>query len=212
MYCPRCGTPNEPGDRFCSSCGTELQKPGPEPAKRRPLRDRIRGFVGTTRKDLLVSAATALALAVAIAGFLALDSAEDDEIPRDAYTIAAERMCIAAKREIVTVERRSLNQPSARGVSALAEDLLPIVATWRSSFRALNVPADRLEQARELDSSLRDVEIEIGGLARVADPGDSRRTLTSAKRADEAAARVEEAISDLGLSQCARLAIGFSPD
>lgn len=212
MYCPRCGTPNEPGDRFCSSCGAQLQSADRGPSERRSPRDRIRRLLGTTRKDRLISAAIALAIAVAIASFLMLDEDEVDEIPRDAYTIAADRMCISAKRQIVAVERRSLSQPGAPSVGALAEDLLPILATWRTDFRALKVPPDRLGHARRLDGSLRDAEIEIAALARVADPGGGQRTLTSAKQADDAAAGVEEAISDLGLGRCARLALGFSPD
>ncbi len=213
MYCARCGTPNEPGDRFCSSCGAILREAAEAaPSERRSLSERASQLVGTTRKARLVSAATVVALLVAVAAFLALDSNEDSAIPRDAYTVTADGLCIASKRQIVASERRSLTRRGSAETSGVAEALLPIVATWRSDFGALSVPADRVEQAGQLDSALLDVEIAIGKLARVAERGDRRQTLASAKEADEAATRVEEAIAALGLSQCGRLTIGLTPD
>lgn len=207
MYCPRCGTPNEPGDRFCSSCGAQLEKGGR--ARRRSPREGISRLIGTTRKARLVTAATAIAVVVAVVAFIALDPAEDDAIPRDAYTVAADEMCIAAKRQIVLTERRLLREGETGAVAAA---LLPIVAQWRSDFAALAVPEDRVEEARGLDGALRGVEFEIGGLARYADGGDRRQTLAQAKAADRAATRVEGAIAALGLSQCGRRTIGFTPE
>lgn len=206
MHCPRCGTPNEPGDRFCSSCGAQLGKAGA--AERRSFRERISGLVGTTPRARLVTAATGTALLVAIAAFIALDPS-DDAIPRDAYTVAADEMCIDAKRQIVFAERRALREGNTRGA---AEALLPIVAQWRSDFQALAVPADRVEEARGLDAALRGVELEIGELARFADGGDRGKTLAQARAADRAAARVEEAIDALALSKCGRRTIGLIPE
>lgn len=212
MYCPRCGTPNEPGDRFCSSCGAQLEKPesGTE-AEASSARERISLLIGTTRKARLVTAATAVALVAAIAAFVALDPADDETaIPRDAYTVTADGICLVAKRQIIATERRLLGRRAETGEVAAA--LLPIVATWRSEFQALSTPSDRTEQAGELDSALRGVELEIGELARVARRGDQAQTLASAKQADAAATRVEEAVTALALSQCGRLTIGLTPD
>jgi hypothetical protein len=180
--------------------------------ERHSLQDRISRVVGTTRRARLATAATAIALLLAVVAFFALDSSDDDAIPRDAYTVAADGQCIAAKRQIVSSERRFLTSPGGAETSEVAKALLPIVATWRSDFGALSVPADRLEQARQLDSALREVEIAIGELARVADEGDRRQTLASARGADGAATRVEGAIASLGLSQCGRLTLGLTPD
>jgi uncharacterized Zn finger protein (UPF0148 family) len=209
VYCPRCGTPNEPGDRFCSSCGAQLEKAdSAAPEERRSAHERISQLVGTTRKARLVSATTVVALLIAVAAFIALDPAEDHSIPRDAYTVAADKMCIDAKRQIVLAERLSL---SGRDTREVAEALLPIVAQWRSDFQALSVPADRVAQASGLDNALRGVELEIGQLARAAETGNRSQTLARAKAADKASTRVEEAIVSLGLSQCGGRTIGLAP-
>ena len=86
MDCPRCGTPNEPGDRFCSSCGASLGKEAPKP--QRSPRERIGGLFGTDRRTRLVSLATILAVIVAVIAFIALGEDDEKTIPRDAYTIA----------------------------------------------------------------------------------------------------------------------------
>jgi hypothetical protein len=204
VHCPRCGTPNEPGDRFCTSCGTALTETEPKP--KRSWRQRLGELAGTDRRARLITGATIAALAIAVVAFVAL-SDDDETIPRDAYTIAADRMCIAAKRQIVAVERAGLQ---GKAPEASARDLLPVVAEWRSEFDALKVPADRLEQARALDTALGDVEARIAALARVAVEGDRAELLGRAKQAEEASAEVEEAVSDLGLSHCSSLAIGFT--
>jgi hypothetical protein len=209
VYCARCGTPNDPGDRFCSSCGAQLEQEDPAaPEKLGSARERISRLLGTTRKARLVSAATVGAILVAIAAFIALDPAEDDTIPRDAYTVAADKMCIDAKRQIVLAERLSL---SGSDTGEVAEALLPIVAQWHSDFQVLSVPADRVEEAGDLDSALRGVELEIGQLARAAGTGSRSQTLARAREADKAATRVEEAIVSLGLSRCGRRTIGLAP-
>jgi uncharacterized Zn finger protein (UPF0148 family) len=207
VHCPRCGTPNEPGDRFCTSCGTALTKA--EPTPRRSWRQRLGGLVGTDRRTRLITGATIAALAIAVIAFVALSDDDEESIPRDPYTIAADRMCIAAKRQIVAVERAGL-QRQAPDTSGGARNLLPVVAEWRSEFDALDVPSDRLEQARALDAALREVEARISALARVAAEDDRAELLARAKEAEAASAGVEEAVSDLGLSHCSSLAIGFT--
>ena len=115
---------------------------------------------------------------------------------------------MGAKRQIVATERQSLRHPErdSGGFSAL----VPIVSNWRSEFDALAVPADRIEQARELAVALREVEIQISGLALIAEEGDKRQTVARAKQVDSVTSRVEEAISSLNLAQCAHDTIGFS--
>ncbi|HEX5713707.1 MAG TPA: zinc-ribbon domain-containing protein, partial [Solirubrobacterales bacterium] len=94
MHCPRCGTPNEPGDRYCSSCGAALEQAG-ESKQRTGGRDRLDRLIGTTRRARIITAATAIALIVAIVAFIALEP-EDDSIPRDSYTVAADQLCLDA--------------------------------------------------------------------------------------------------------------------
>jgi hypothetical protein len=178
----------------------------------RSARERISALVGTTRKARLVTAGTAIAVVVAVGAFIALDADEEDAdtIPRDSYTVTADGICLVGKRQIIAAERQSLSQGA--NTSEVAAALLPIVATWRSEFGALRPPPDRTEEAQELDGALRDVELEIAELARVAEGGNRARTLASARRADQAATRVEEAVAGLGLGLCGQLTIGLTPD
>lgn len=206
MKCPRCGTPNEPGDRYCASCGATLGR-DPEPKQRLTARQRAENLFGTTRKARLISAATAIALLVAIAAFLALDPAED-EIPRDAYTVSADRLCLDSKHSIVAIERSF----SAQGIAAVARELVPVVGAWRSQLHELTPPEDRRDLARQLEAALLESEVQIAGLARIAGVEDSRRTIAKARQADRASTAVEEAVANLGLSECAEAAIGVSPN
>lgn len=204
MYCSRCGSPNDPGDRFCSACGAELRETTPDESESRKPRERLGRLLGTTRRARLVSAATAVALVAAVVAFIALNS--DEGIPRDAYTVAADGICLQAKREIVSA-REGYGDPSA-----FSQALVPIVGGWRAQLRELSVPSDRVEQARALEAALLTAELRVAKLARVAARGEGKAALASAKRADLASARVEEAVADLGLDECAEAAIGFTPD
>lgn len=206
VHCPRCGTPNEPGDRYCSSCGATLRV-STEPEQPVSARERLKRLVGTTRKARLITAATVIALLVAVAAFIALDPAED-EIPRDAYTVAADRLCLDSKRSIVAIERSFTPQ----GPEVVARELVPVIAAWRSQLNGLNPPADRSDLARELEAALLQAEVQIAGLARVAKSGDQRQTVAKARQADAASTEVEEAVAALGLDECAEAAIGVAPN
>lgn len=180
------------------------------PVKRGSARERLGRVIGTTRRARLVSAATAVAVAVAVAAFIALEPSEHT-IPRDAYTIAADQLCLDAKSEIIAAEQRFGRRGGNRDTSVFAHELVPIVAAWRSKVGKLAVPSDRVELAGELEAALLEAEIQIAALARVAAKGNEKVTLVSAKRADAASAGVEEAVAALGLSRCAAETIGLSP-
>jgi ribosomal protein L18E len=206
VHCPRCGTPNEPGDRYCSSCGATL-KASTDPGEPVSPRERLGRLVGTTRKARLITAATVFAVLVAVAAFIALEPAED-EIPRDAYTVAGDRLCLDSKRSIVVIERSF----AAQGPGAVARELVPVIAAWRSQLNELNAPADRKDLARELEAALLQAEIQIAGLARIAKGGETRQIVAKAREADAASSEVEEAVAALGLSECAEAAIGLAPN
>lgn len=209
MLCPRCGTENEAGDRFCSSCGASLRKPAADDKERRTLRERFGGLAGPTRQARIVTALTALALLVAVAAFIALDPAEDEnDIPRDAYTIEAEAVCLDAKREIIAAQGQGPEDAAGSGPGAFAAALVPVTGDWRAGLEELAVPPDRTEEAGELDRALREVQIELAQLALVP-AGEGREALARAEEVDLASIRVEEAIDDLGLSACGRRAIGI---
>jgi zinc-ribbon domain len=209
VLCPRCGTENEAGDRFCSSCGASLRKPAADDKERRTLRERFGGLAGPTRQARIVTALTALALLVAVAAFIALDPAEDEnDIPRDAYTIEAEAVCLDAKREIIAAQGQGPEDAAGSGPGAFAAALVPVTGDWRAGLEELAVPPDRTEEAGELDRALREVQIELAQLALVP-AGEGREALARAEEVDLASIRVEEAIDDLGLSACGRRAIGI---
>jgi zinc-ribbon domain len=202
VHCPRCGTPNESGDRYCAACGEALGR-SDKLQKQQSSKERLSRLLGSDRKSRLISAGTLLALAIAVAAFIAISPSGEGSIPRDRYTLAAERICLHSKRLIVVAGQE--------GGTSYARQLVPIVVRWREELDALRAPADRREQVQQLNDALREVEIEVATLARISEEGDRTRTLASAKRADIATAEVEKAIADLGLSECARATIGFKP-
>lgn len=209
MYCGRCGTPNESGDRFCSACGAALPgRPAPK-AEKVSARERIGRLVGTSRRARLASAGTAVALAVAIVAFIVLKPAED-QIPRDAYTVAADRICLEAKAQIVAVEKQAIGGSTAKSASGFAQELVPVVSRWRSRFQQLSVPSDRREAAARLRSALLETELDIADLARAETGRNGAEIRAAAEEADKATSQVEGAVSSLGLDECASEAIGFS--
>jgi hypothetical protein len=204
MRCPRCGTVNEEGDRFCSSCGAQLRASAATDAPV-PSRERLANLIGKTPKARLITGGTILALLVAVIAFIALKPAEEEMIPRDAYTVKADSLCLSSKQAIVAVERQY-----AGDVAAGARELVPVIGSWRTQMGELTPPADRVELAGRLEAALVEVEAQIGGLARLAKVDDRSQTIAKAKEADAASSGVEEAIAALGLSHCAEAKIGLS--
>jgi hypothetical protein len=149
----------------------------------------------------MASAGTAIAIIVAIISFFALKP-KSEGVPRDSFTIAADHICLNAKRQIVLAGRN--------GGSTFARQLVPIVVNWRERLDALHVPSDQVEDTERLDAALREVEIEVATLARITERGNRARILARAKRADTTTTEVERAVSVLGLSECASAKIGFS--
>jgi len=206
VHCPRCGTENEPGDRFCSNCGATLGG-AEKPAEQLPIGERIKRLVGTSRRARLITIGTVLAIAIAIVAAVALPANDDGEIPRDAYTIAANRICVNAKREIGEAGSRALaNARNGADPGEYARSLVPIVAQWRVDFNGLDVPDDRVEQANALSAALLEVEVQASGLALAAKRGASDLP-ARAQRVDQLTEGAERAIANLGLDECAGIAI-----
>lgn len=145
---------------------------------------------------------------IAIAAFISLKPS-GDSAQRDAYTVAADRLCLAAKHRIVTVEQRSIRDSGPTEAASFAAGMVPVVEGWRSEFGELRVPANRIEAARNLNTALLAVEIHIAKLARAASQGVESKTLAAAKAADESTATVEKAVAALDLTDCARATIGL---
>jgi hypothetical protein len=210
VYCPRCGAQCKAGNKFCSSCGGNLD--ASLPAKSSETRSEgklLDKFIGESRNARLLTVGTVAALVVAVVAFLALPADDGDEIPYDAYTRAADEICVAEKEAIVAAGQRSLTEPAGGPrLAAYAGGLVPVLVEWRSAFDGLSPPADRAEAAEGLSLALRRVSVEAGALARVARTLGPRAALVRAKEVDAATAEVEQAVDELGLSRCADLGIG----
>lgn len=193
MHCPRCGTENQEGDRFCTNCGGALKEPAAKPERRSP-RERIAGLIGSTRRARLLTAGTALALVAAVIAFLALNEDADEEAD---YRSAVDAMCVSSKEEIGAASR----QPAT-----YIENVVTVVGEWRIELQKLAVPSDLLDKANALDESLRDVQVGAAALVEA-----TRRRAADAparaKRVDDATSEVEKAIAGLDLKQCERVAI-----
>ena len=160
--------------------------------------------MGTTRRARLLTAGTALAAAIAVAAAIALPSG-DKGIPRDSYTVSADRICVNAKKQIGRAGARAARS-GAGALSRYAAEVVQVVGQWRVDFGTLETPGDRDQQAAALDGALRNVEVEAGGLALAAQRG-AGDVLARASRLDRATGGVERAIRDLRLDQCARVVI-----
>lgn len=201
MYCPRCGTPNEPGDRYCAACGATLKR-ADAAGEERPTGSRLASVIGADRRSRIVTGITILSLMIAIVAFFALSSGGQDSIPRDRYTLGAEKICLKSKQAIVGAARE--------GGASYPRQLVSIVVSWREQLGELNPPADQREKAEDLDTALREVEIEAATTARLSEKGERAKIAAAAKRAEVASAEVEQAIAALGLTRCAKETIGIS--
>jgi hypothetical protein len=144
-----------------------------------------------------------VAVAVAIVATIALSNKEEG-IPRDSYTVAADRICVDAKKQIGRAGDRVAR--TGAGVGRYASQVVQLVGQWRVDFGNIERPGDRAEEAAALDAALRNVEVEAGALALATQRG-AGDVPARARRLDRATEDVERAIRDLGLDQCARIVI-----
>jgi hypothetical protein len=175
-------------------------------AERLSLSDRVSRLTGRTRRERIITLGTVTAIAIAILAFVALDPAEDDDAPPpDTYSIAADQICVEAKREIARAARRT----GGTDPTGYASDLVPIVAQWRSATSDLVPSAERSQGAAVLDVALRDVMVDAAVLARMGREGaDEDEIAEQVGIVEETSASVEQAIDDLGLERCAVLQLG----
>ena len=214
MFCPRCGAESDEGSKYCASCGAELPKKaavdGGDASGRIGFRDRLAGLIGRDRRTRVVTLGTALAIVVAIVGFIALDASDDEDadIPQDAYTQALDSACVQHKKEIAKAQGEALSAGDLDAVSRYAGALVPITGAWRLELKRSGPPVDRTALAAALEAALLEVQIEAGTLARVAREGKAREAAEVAARVDAATANVETAIDGLGLARCGSLLVG----
>jgi hypothetical protein len=213
MFCPRCGTENDEGSRYCVSCGSDLPAKTPTPdrsdaPKEEGFKAGLNRFVGTTKRTRMVTIGTAIALLVAIAAFIALSPADEgSSVPQDALTKALDARCVQHKAEIAAAQRRALTTGTLVALSRYGDSMVPIAGEWRTELRRAEVPPDRTELVAGLSTALLEVEIEAGTLGRAARESRRAELSTAAARVDVATSNVEAAINSLELERCGRLQI-----
>jgi hypothetical protein len=209
MFCPRCGAKNEDGNRYCVNCGSDLPGSPGKPAttgKATTPRELIDRMIGTSPRARLLSAGTALAILVAVIGFIALAPSHDGG--EDAFTRQLDQSCVTEKQTIAALERQTAQRSAELG--AFAGALVTIVEEWRSSLLQPPPPAAHAEAVQALNSALLNVVIGAGALARVASTGSPKQIAAAAGRIDTASAQVERAIENLGLSRCSDLNVAIA--
>jgi hypothetical protein len=172
-------------------------------------------IAGSSRRERVITAITALVLLVAVAAFVALpaDEGSDSErrTERDAYTTQAERICLDAKVDLAASGSATVAEPADNAVAAYARDAESATARARRRLSSLDPPADRRQAAARVDTRLQVAQSEITRLAELA---SSRAGLTrlpeQAMRVEAAGARVDRALRALGLTECAKLQVGLT--
>jgi hypothetical protein len=205
MHCPHCGAKNEAGNRYCVSCGSELQSSS-DPVAAIPFKERVNRLIGTTRRARLLTTATTAAILIAVGAFLALEPSEDGP-PEDSYTRAVDQTCVTKKRTIAALERQTVQQQPSN-IEAFSGALVTIVEEWRQNLQQAAAPPIHAEAVQALDSALLDVLIRSGGLARAARGGSPTQVAAQAQLVDAASARVDRAIDGLGLPRCSKVKVG----
>ncbi len=209
MHCPHCGEENQESNRYCVGCGSALTGTDRTLAAPVSLKQRIEGLIGNTRRARLVTAATVIAVIVAVAAFIAFEPSKDNAATNDAYTRALDQACALKKRTIGALEQQTVQQQPP-DIGRFAGALVLIVEEWRSDLRQSPPPPIHASATEAYDQALLDVLIQAGALARVARSDSSARVAAKAQSVDSASASVDRAIEELGLAQCADLDLGLA--
>jgi hypothetical protein len=206
MYCPNCGAENDSSNRFCVNCGSELSIKKETAATARSPRERLVQLVGTTPRARLITAATAIAIVVAIVAFLSLDS-DDDATGSNPYLQRLDQSCVTEKERIIALEQQTLSGGSP-DLQAFASVLVASLAEWRANLRREPPPPDSAAAVESLEVALVETLIRSGKLARsIREEAAVDAISRQAEEVDEATTRVDQTIEDLDLSNCADLQV-----
>ena len=210
MYCPRCGEDNADDNRFCTECGTELRSPGQagDPARKEdtdasenPARvGFLQRVLGSSRRERQVTAATLLAIVVAIVAFILLDAPEDDS-SSDPFLRASDQRCLIAKRDVERVSDRTLGSGKPNARQQYIDGLLEVVLEWRTDQSNLQPAADQRQAADDYLAALLDLSAALG---RLSEAGPAQ-LVPAAEQTDASTAALEQQIDDLGLERCGAL-------
>lgn len=215
MFCPRCGTENDGGNRFCVDCGASLPErraggsgergdsPEGEPS---PARKRLDEVVGTSRRARIVSALTVVAIGVAVIAFIVLQSDDGEGVPQDAYLRQLDRQCVQEKARLSALEAEMLKQQSP-DFGAFVDYLVRYVTEWHANLQATPLPPAHVEGVRAVEGALLEVLIEAGHLGTAVRRGSQTGIVKAAEHVDVATGQVDPALEFVGLERCAAVAV-----
>lgn len=215
MFCPRCGTENDDGNRFCVGCGASLpqqqREPGARPdsaeGKPSPARNRLDEVIGTSRRARIVTALTVLAIAVAVVAIIVLRSNDSEgSVSQDAYLRRLDHRCVQEKTRLSGLEAEAFSQKSP-DFSSFVNYLVRYVTEWHANLQATPPPAEHVEGVRAVEGALLEVLIEAGRLGTAVRQGSHKGTVKAAESVDAAAGQVDPALEFLGLERCAATAV-----
>jgi hypothetical protein len=205
MHCENCGAEVSKGARYCAGCGAPLGVK--RPSRSVDWRERLAVLAGRTRRERLLAAGTVLFIVLAVAAFALLDT-PNDGIPRDAFTLTAEKQCLQAKRVVEKQRQATATAPQNGAARSFTDAVLSAVTDWRIALDGLQVPADRAREVKALDDSLLELIIRLGALSEAEDQGQGANVPTLTAAAEESTAGVEAAVKNLGLTDCAAVSLG----
>jgi hypothetical protein len=206
MFCPRCGAENEDANRFCVNCGSELTKADAAPDFPTSTKDRLGRLIGTDRKARLITAGTAVAIAIAMIAFFALDT-DSDETSASPYLESIDQTCVEEKERISALEGEVLNRqpPDPREFASV---LVTALAEWRLNLRETPPPPQDLARVEGLETALGATLVEAARLSRlIREEGSAGAIDHQAQATDQATLEFNEAIDGSGLSTCAEIQV-----
>jgi zinc-ribbon domain len=206
MHCPNCGAENDASHRFCVNCGSELSAKKDPAASPRSPKDRLAQLVGTTPRARLITAATGVAILVAVVAFLSLDS-DDDATGSSPYLQRLDRACVTEKERIIALEQQTLSGGTP-DLQAFASVLVSSLAEWRQNLRLEPPPPSAAAAVDSLEAALVETLIRSGRLARsIREEAAVDAISRQAEEVDEATTGVDRVIENLDLSNCADLQV-----
>lgn len=206
MFCPRCGAENDDANRFCVNCGSDLAE-GTAKESSSSSNERLGHLIGTTRRARLVTAATVVAIVIAVIAFLSLDSDEDGATGSSAYLASVNQACIAEKERISTLGQEALSRQSSTP-QEFASVLVTALAEWRTNLRQTPPPPEDVEEIQAMETALLTTLLEAAKLSQSIRDGSSAQAIDQqAQSVDESTREFNQTIESAGLSDCADLQV-----
>jgi hypothetical protein len=177
------------------------------------VRDRVGRLVGRSRQARIATLVTALALAAAALGFIALDTddSSDGDGSQDPYVAEADRVCVEGKATIVRVGQQIFAPPQpANVVATYAAATLQSLNDTRSRLAALEPPADLRDRAATFDARLGELASELEELERAGRVNDPARIQAANLRVESVTVDADQAAAALGLERCAMVRVSLN--